>query len=259
MNTLPGNHSGEAEPNNLDRFFDGSFKEVDMQFNLTRTEGLDPEGFDVINRVEGRFLVTPPSSEKSEQLIRSKLGEHAVLAALEYKEDYSLYKVPKGARLLARTLQNPPYETPYMRLLAKRADGLLRKLENLDPNAFGVTPEKIAIGHNGGSDDTGEDDTFLMVVPPLKDPVENTEPEDPKQKPNTPGDYSAILEYYIQTIPAENKAQIDPTNFSNLHSKSAREKYNVANSPTLAELRQQKLIDVSRADIWNWLVTRHPR
>ncbi|MCA9331313.1 hypothetical protein KC968_00055 [Candidatus Saccharibacteria bacterium] len=232
MSIAPGDSFENPASINLERLFDGSFKEVDIQFNLARTEGMESRGIDVINRDLGRYLITPPSSIDSEECINLALGDQVTLGVVERDDEHVIYKVPQGARLLARTLQNPPYEAPYMRFLAARADRMLTRLEKLDNNAFGVTPDKIAIGHNGDNKETSEDDTFLVVVPPLTEPS------------------------VVQGL--EGKDRVDALNLLREKARGIRSSVQRhLGAVALGTDEYVELMQTERSDIWSWLNERH--
>lgn len=176
--------SGPMQPNNkflrkgsehMDPNIDNkNYRAVDMLFNIGRIEGQPARGFDVINlETMERQYFTSGSNELIEQKVKKILGEHAVLRCISRAEDYSLYHVPEGARLLVKTLETAPYKPEYMSILRQRGDFMLRHLQALDPNRFGIRMQDIAIAHNGIS--AGPDDSYLTIVPPLIDATLNEE------------------------------------------------------------------------------------
>lgn len=224
MNHFPGNMSagsGEAFEQKLHELVGDQYRTVDIQFNLARGVDGETRGLDVVSPTRGRLLITPPSCQESEDRVRRAGGDHSMLNVIEHGDDYSLYHVPQGARLLARTLQNPPYEAPYMRLLATKADRLLGLLDRLDQNSFGLSANNIAIGHNGDENDDG-DDTFLMVVPPLDAPSTTEQ-----------GDVESLYTTEDKKVDL-GRVAVD----------------NIINKP---------LPEVGRYEIWNWLNERHKK
>jgi hypothetical protein len=141
------------------------YKNTDMQFNIGRVEGGPTRGYDLIDPVtKNRVYVTGPSDENSEDMVRAALGEHSVLEPTERTSDYTVYAVPHGSLLLEKTLQQGPYRIPYMQKLAVRSFLFMEGLNKLDPHAFGIDGNSIALTHNGEAE---EDDVHLTVVPPL--------------------------------------------------------------------------------------------
>jgi hypothetical protein len=142
-------------------------KPTDMQFNIGRIEGRAPRGLDVIYPGSGeRHYVTRGSSLEAERaLAGNKLLAVLGRASIEgLPEDISVYEVPKGARLLIKTLKTAPYAPRYMQRLAESAGRMLHELQELSPDMFGIRLTDIGVGHNGAND---EDDARLFVVPPL--------------------------------------------------------------------------------------------
>jgi hypothetical protein len=160
--------TGTGVPANVvEQFHERGFREVDAQFNVGQLEGFGRWGVDLVNpATKERMLVTEPSDPVGEDAIRLGIGEHAVLETLEHAGDHSLYRVPRGARLLARTLMNPPYEPLYMKLLTIRAKWFLDNLQTLEEDRLGIGPERVAVAHNGIELDD-EDDAFFTAVPPI--------------------------------------------------------------------------------------------
>ncbi len=139
---------------------------VDMLYNIGRFEGGKARGLDVINgSTDRREYFTLPADFEAENLIKSKLGEAAILPYVRDENGYSVYAVSVGARPLKKTLDTKPYSSAYMNKLDNIAKQFMDKLKRLDPNKFGVTIESIAIVHNGGVQDS--DDAYLTIVPPV--------------------------------------------------------------------------------------------
>lgn len=143
------------------------YRPVDMMYNIGRIAGKPARGLDVIDLNNNeRIYVTEPADYKAEDSIREQMGRTAILSSKQNTEDYSVYKVPIGTRLLVKTLEIAPYNPAYMSKLESRALRLLNDLSRLDSQRFGITIDDIAIAHNGTED--GPDDTYLTIVPPVK-------------------------------------------------------------------------------------------
>lgn len=143
------------------------YRPVDMLFNIGRIAGKTARGLDVIDlNTKERIYVTEPADYEAEDRIRALMGRTAILSTKRKTDDYSVYKVPIGTRLLVKTLEVAPYSPAYMYKLESRALHLLRDLASLDPNRYGITIDDIAIAHNGSEE--GPDDTYLTIVPPVK-------------------------------------------------------------------------------------------
>lgn len=161
-------HSGEQYPihNSLPVLDPDRYQLVDMLYNIGRKEGAPPRGLDVIDKTtQLRRYITSKSPIKSEGRIRRHMGQKSILTLVDNIDDYSVYNVPLGARLLVRTLEIAPYSTPYMDNLINLANDFLRQLGKLDPSRFGIQLEHLAIAHNGL--DQSPDDIYMTIVPPF--------------------------------------------------------------------------------------------
>lgn len=147
------------------KYLESGFTHTNMLFNIGRIEGGPLRGYDLVNpETNDRLFITESGDEESEKLVLSTLGRHSILHPLERTDDFAVYEVSRGARLLVKTLKQGPYRLPYMQSLSARSFGLMESLYKLDAGAFGLNIENIAITHNG--DDDG-DDIHLTVIPPL--------------------------------------------------------------------------------------------
>lgn len=141
------------------------FKEVEMLFNIGRIEGMPQRGFDMINTDKQRRYFVRESSRESEERVREALGRQAVLKSLGEEDGFLVYAVPLGTKPLKKVLDTAPYKREYMDRLAEHGERFLQKIGQLDSGRFGTDINSIAIAHNGS-----EDDTHLVLVPPLAPP-----------------------------------------------------------------------------------------
>ena len=167
MQTPEGASSFNVDPYPLPTLDPNRFHTVDMLFNIGRIVGRAARGLDVIDlQTRERVYVTRPADHRAEDLIRKRMDPTAILYTKQDTDQFSMYKVPIGTRLLVKTLEVAPYNPAYMDRLEMRALRLLKDLSRLDPQRFGITIDDLAIAHNGTED--GPDDTYLTIVPPLK-------------------------------------------------------------------------------------------
>ncbi|MGB4759485.1 MAG: hypothetical protein WBP26_05515 [Candidatus Saccharimonadales bacterium] len=150
---------------------DAGFRETDMQFNIGRVEGGVTNGFDMVNpKTKERLYVTSPGSPESEEAVWELLGKpgifgaHVLLDLRERTEDYAVYDVPRGSRLLTKLLETSPYHPAYMNKLNGLSSRMLAVLAAADEHSFGVDINTIAFTHNGS---THEGDNYLTIIPPL--------------------------------------------------------------------------------------------
>ncbi|MBI3624340.1 hypothetical protein HY218_01775 [Candidatus Saccharibacteria bacterium] len=163
-------HEAKPSPRPLERALEAAYghyngwRETDMQFQISRIEGLRPRGLDIVHG-SGRLLIVENSDLESERIVAKNLGAQAILKRSRHEGIISTYRIPKDARLLVKTLRQAPFVDPYMEHLALRAGTFMHNLAELDPGLFGITIENVAITHDGK--DSSRDDVVLTVVPPL--------------------------------------------------------------------------------------------
>jgi hypothetical protein len=169
----PPPHIAEARQFAEAQFSD--FREADMQFNIGRVEGSPPRGLDIIvgrGEETSRYYVTQGTDLSSEANVLTTLGHGAVLMPTRHdsKSDVTIYRVPKGARLIGKTLHQAPYNPDYMNRLSYRFGTFMSKLRRLDTGLFGISLLDVAVTHEAeGSRDgrAGDVSIELAVVPPL--------------------------------------------------------------------------------------------
>lgn len=157
----------------------GAYQQTDMQFNVSRIEGAPQRGIDLIEAASGdRYYITQGSDALVEREINRRFGPNSILSSIDVSDDFNVYEVPDGARLLAKTLKQAPYGEQYMNGLAFRAGRFLRAIQKVDPELFGIRIINLAIT-TSSEEETGEaDDIFFTVIPPLEKPDSNSSPAD---------------------------------------------------------------------------------
>jgi hypothetical protein len=169
---MPASHEAPHPPQPLEAAlttahnrFPGFF-ETDMQFNVGRIEGVAARGLDIFTD-QGRYLVTEHSDPAAEARIAQSFGTQAVLSRIFEERATSVYEVPKGSRLLLKTLRRSPYSERYTHHLAGKLGRFLRSLRTIDDSLFGgVDVTMVAVTHDG-EDAPSHDDIYLTVVPPV--------------------------------------------------------------------------------------------
>lgn len=151
----------------IDQHFD-HYHETDMQFNVGRIEGQQPRGYDIVDESGAdRYYVTSPSSSVAASRLAQRFGDQVVPPVVIETDDIAVYDITAGSRLLVKTLQQAPYGEKYMQKLCNRTGFFLRAVRRLDAGLFGLTIENLAVSYK---EDEEVDDTFLTVVPPLREP-----------------------------------------------------------------------------------------
>lgn len=149
----------------------GSYKITDSQFNIGRVSSSRQRGLDIVEAAsDDRYYLTLGSDRQSEQQMTIKFGTQALLGAVEVDEVTDVYEIPKGSRLLVKTLDKSPYSPAYMRTLAYRAGNFLRKIARQDPGLYGLDITAIATTERIAFDRSSLDDIVLSAVQPLSAP-----------------------------------------------------------------------------------------
>lgn len=148
-----------------------NYRKTDSQFDISNTELFGTEAIDVVNRdTKKRLYITPRQSDHStEGTLTELFGYNAILQRVgTYAGKFDAYDVPRGSRSLYKTLRSGPYEREYMEFLTGKAVRFVALLRSMDPETFGVDIKNLALTHNG--QDTDDDDVYLTVVPPVREP-----------------------------------------------------------------------------------------
>lgn len=149
----------------------GSYKHTDSQFNIGRVNSEIHRGLDIVEQGSNdRYYLTIRSDKTAEEIILRKFGNYALLGEVTVDKEIDIYEIPRGTRLLAKTLDKAPYSPEYMSSLAFRAGLFMRQIRQQEPGLFGVDITAISTTEvttfKGGS----PDDIVMSIVPPLLPP-----------------------------------------------------------------------------------------
>lgn len=149
----------------------GSYKLTDSQFNIGRVNAQFQRGLDVVEMASlDRYYLTIGSDKSAEEILSRKFGSQAILGEVEVDEIADVYEIPKGTRLLTKTLTKAPYSSAYMNSLAFRAGLFLRQIKQQDPGLFGaditaISTTEVTVFRRGSPDDIA-----MSIVSPLAAP-----------------------------------------------------------------------------------------
>ena len=143
-------------------------RRTDRLFSLEGASGDPPRGLDVISPAGDRYFLTTAFPDSNYELITRHLGVDAILPYVGDEEGaIAIYKVPRGAISLRAALDRPRFDWRHMETMYRRAMALLRELQDLDPESFGVTLDNLALSYSGVVDGAANDVAYLSIVPPL--------------------------------------------------------------------------------------------
>ncbi|GEM_PF-6040853 len=144
----------------------GPYVATDGLFTVDHIEGSESRGLDAVHIASGdRIFFTCERDEAAEERLIRELGEKAILPYMGTDGRAVIYRVPAGARLIAKVLETEAYTPEFMARLRGAAQNFLDKVAYLDKDRFGLNIESLAIVPNVAPSD---DPAIIMAVPPLQ-------------------------------------------------------------------------------------------